>query len=110
MKLRFRNNSLRFRVNQREVEALASGQTLAESISFPGGASLDYTLRSLATGSNSASFDGKSISVAAPLGHWAKGADLGFYFDLNGLKVSIEKDLECVDAPEDERDPHAYPR
>jgi len=58
------------------------------------------------------------IRVAAPsteVKDWAANdASLGIYFDLpaNGsvLKIAIEKDLECVDGPEEERDPDAFPR
>jgi hypothetical protein len=36
------------------------------------------------------------------------------YFDVAAdgasLRIAIEKDLECVDGPEEERDPEAFPR
>jgi hypothetical protein len=109
MKLRFRQNSLRLRVNQREVEMLAAGATLREQVAFAGGVTLDYQLA--ADARSSAEFDGKAIRVFAPLTDWATGGDIGFYFEVEpGLKVAIEKDLECVDGPEHEKDPHAYPR
>jgi len=109
MKLRFRHNSLRLRVNQREVEMLADGKTLREQVAFAGGVTLDYSLS--ANAKNSADFDGRAIRVTAPLTEWARGGDIGFYFEVEpGLKVAIEKDLECIDGPEDEKDPHAYPR
>ena len=107
--MRFRQNSLRLRVNQREVEMLAAGGTLQEQVAFTGGATLDYVLS--ANAKSSADFDGKAIRVTAPLAEWARGGDIGFYFEVEpGLKVAIEKDLECVDGPEEEKDPHAYPR
>jgi len=109
MKLRFRQNSLRLRVNQREVEMLAAGKTLQERVAFAVGNTLDYLLA--ADAKSSAEFDGRAIRVFAPLAEWAKGGDIGFYFEVeSGLKVAIEKDLECVDGPEHERDPHAFPR
>jgi hypothetical protein len=44
-------------------------------------------------------------------GDWARGDEIGFYFVVEpGLKVAIEKDLECVDGPEEEKDPDAFPR
>ena len=110
MKLRFRKNSLRLRVNQREVETLAAGGELVERVSFPG-AALEYVLAPATDARNAAEFDGKAIRVTAALGEWARGDEIGFYFELEpGLKVAIEKDLACVDGPEDERDPHAYQR
>lgn len=111
MKLRFRKNSLRLRVNRLEVEKLAAGQELAETISFAGGATLHYILIPSPLAKRAAEFDGKAIRVTAPLNDWARGADIGFYFEVEpGLKVSVEKDLECVDASEDDKDPYAYPR
>ena len=111
MKLRFRKNSLRLRVNRLEVERLAAGQELAESISFAGGATLDYILTPSAAARWAAEFDGKAIRVTAPLGDWARGGEIGFYFEVEpGLKVAVERDLECVDGPADEKDPYAFPR
>jgi hypothetical protein len=111
MKLRFRKNSLRLRVNQREVEMLAAGQELSERVTFGGGATLDYVLAPADTTKTAAEFTGGVIRVTAPLHDWAKAAEIGFYFEVEpGLKVAIEKDLECVDGPPEEKDPHAYPR
>jgi hypothetical protein len=111
MKLRFHKNSLRLRVNRLEVERLAAGRELAETISFAGGATLDYILIPSAEARRAAEFDGKAIRVTAPLGDWARGGETGFYFEVEpGLKVAVEKDLECVDGPEEERDPYAFPR
>jgi hypothetical protein len=111
MKLRFRKNSLRLRVNRLEVEKLAAGQELSETISFAGGTALEYSLMSSPAAPWAAQFDGKAIRVTAPLDDWARGSEIGFYFEVEpGLKVAVEKDLECVDASEEERDPHAFPR
>jgi hypothetical protein len=111
MKLRFRKNSLRLRVNRQEVEMLAAGRELAEQVAFAGGATLQYVLAPSLDGKGTAEFDGKVIRISAHLIDWALGSEIGFYFDAQpGLKVAIEKDLECVHAPEDEKDPHAYPR
>lgn len=89
---------------------LAAGQELVEQIAFPGGAVLSYGLTPSA-GERAAEFDGQRIRITAPLGAWTHTEDIGFYFEVApGLKVAIEKDLECVDGPEDERDPHAFPR
>lgn len=112
MKLRFRKNSLRLRVNQRETEMLAAGGELEEQVIFGGGATLAYRLAKTADGTKgTALFDGKAIRVSAPLSDWTKSEEIGFYFEVEpGLKVAIEKDLECLDGPAEEKDPHAYPR
>jgi hypothetical protein len=118
MKLRFRNNTLRLRVNQREVETLANGDTLQEQVVFPGADHLSYLLGTSPTPAGQASFHDGVIRVSAPsaeIRNWAASStNMGIYFELpaNGsiLKISIEKDLVCVDGPEDERDPEAFPR
>lgn len=117
MKLRFRNNSLRLRVNRREVATLASGEALQEEVRFPGNRQLIYLLESSRVSSAAASFDGNTIRVAAPLVDvrtWADSESIGLYFDVSAtpelLKVSIEKDLECVDGLVEERDPEAFTR
>jgi hypothetical protein len=117
MKLRFRGNSLRLRLNQREVETVASGSALEERIAFPGSGSLSYVLDSDAQFGPRASFREGVIRVSAPpseLKQWAGSNGIGLYFELgahgSALKIAIEKDLECVDAPPEERDPEAFPR
>lgn len=117
MKLRFRKNTLRLRVNQREVRQLAGGTTLGEQVHFPGNAAFGYELSMAADERAVASFRGGVLRVAAPkteVMRWAAGDAIGIYFELPAsgdlLKVAIEKDLECLDGPIDERDPQAFPR
>jgi len=117
MKLRFRQNSLRLRLNRREVEDLRSGGTLTEQVQFPGDTQLAYVLEGATSRLPTVEFRGGMIRVAVPASEvsiWAKTEAMGMYYELpaNGssLKVAIEKDLECIDDPQDERDPDAYPR
>jgi hypothetical protein len=117
MKLRFRNNSIRLRVNRHEVEGLASGVTLEEQIHFPGDARIAYILESSGEETPDVSFSQGIIRVAAPqskLKDWASSDAVGIYFELPtesaALRVAIEKDLECGDGAPEERDPDAFPR
>jgi hypothetical protein len=118
MKLRLRGNSLRLRLNQNDVADLVSGRTLVETLTFPGGASFQYTLAGRgSTIDASAQLVASTIAVTLPeekVQHWAVADDVGIYFELAAgegvLKVAVEKDLECLDAPLEERDPFAYPR
>ena len=78
---------------------------------------MSYTLEVCDSHSPQASFHDGVIRILAPrqqVCEWANGESIGLYFDLpaNGtyLKVSIEKDLECVEAPPEERDGDAFPR
>ena len=118
MKLRLRGNSLRLRLNQNDVASLASGRTLTETLTFPGDAKLLYTLRTAESSLDaSAQLLASTIAVTLPeekTRRWAAGDDIGIYFELptadRVLKIAVEKDLECVDAPAEERDPFEYPR
>ena len=117
MKLRFRNNSLRLRVNRPEVENLAAGGSLEERVDFPGSDRLSYVLEVSQESVASASFRNGTIRISAPdwqVKDWARGDAIGLYFqvasDGGALKVAIEKDLECVDAPAEGRDPDAFER
>ena len=117
MKLRFRHNNLRLRVNRREVDQLASGVALREEVVFPGQTRMEYILEPAAESQPAASFVEGVIRVSAPRKHvndWAAGEAIGLYFDLpagdDALKIAIEKDLECIDGPPSEADPDAFPR
>ncbi len=117
MKLRFRDNSLRLRVNRREVQALAAGTALAECVYFPGGSTLSYTLEPADHPGHQASFEQGRIHVYAPtqeVRQWASSEAIGLYFELPAgetqLRIAVEKDLECVEASPDEYDPEAFPR
>jgi hypothetical protein len=45
---------------------------------------------------------------------WSADQSIGLYYDLptasEPLRIMIEKDLECVDGPPEERDPDAFAR
>lgn len=116
MKLRFKGNSLRLRLNQTEVQKLAAGTSLQEAVDFPGGSSLNYILEN-GNGQAAASFTNGVIRVGAPadaVEHWASSEEIGMYFDLAAsgrrMRIAIEKDLECTDGPVEDRDPDAFPR
>jgi hypothetical protein len=117
MKLRFRKNSLRLRLNRKEVAALAENKSLRESIAFPGGDSFSYQVSTAKSTSASATFLAGIISVALPadsVREWSTSDEIGLYYKLDTaagtLDIAVEKDLECIDAPEEERDPFAYSR
>jgi hypothetical protein len=118
MKLRFRKNSLRLRLNRKEVADLAAGQGLEEQVVFPAGAVLRYRLEaSPVIKDASAEFNQNGISITIPSQsaiHWLSADDVGIYYSLPSggapLDIAVEKDLECVEAPPEERDPDAYPR
>jgi hypothetical protein len=117
MKLRFRPNSVRLRVNRREVAGLAAGQSLREQVHFPDNSEFAYVLQSVPSRAPEVEFKEGVMRVGVPvadLQSWASTQEIGLYFELpaNGdlLKIAVEKDLECVDGSPEERDPDAFPR
>ncbi|HEY7304002.1 MAG TPA: hypothetical protein VH601_07810 [Bryobacteraceae bacterium] len=117
MKLRFRDNSLRLRLNRREVETVDAGSPLEEHVIFPGGNVFSYILEPGARFEPDVSFRHGIIRICAParrIREWAASESIGMYFEFPAntcvLKVAIEKDLECTDGPPGERDPEAFPR
>jgi hypothetical protein len=115
LKLRFKGNTLRLRLNQLEVRELASGAVVRERVPFPSGA-LEYQIKRSESGFGT-TFKESLIDVSVPadkLTAWAASEEIGIYFEVQAgaekLRVSIEKDLECIDGPADEIDPNAYPR
>lgn len=117
MKLRFRGNTLRLRVNQREARMLAGGLSLREEVLFPNLAKLQYVFEPRASGPVQATFEGGIVRVVAPLTevrNWARSEAIGLYFEVQAddtvLKVSIEKDLECTDGTPETHEPDAFPR
>ena len=117
MKLRFRSNTLRLRVNRREVEGLASGESIEECVLFPDDGRFRYVFEPKESAEPRAAFQQGAIRISAPLRQvreWANGDAIGLYFNLPAggttLDIAIEKDLECIDGPADEHDPDAFPR
>jgi hypothetical protein len=103
-------------LNRPEVDRLGTGIRLREVVNFPGGAEMSYSLE-MAGIEPSASFDNGDIRLTVPrldAAEWAHTDAIGMYFDLPAegasLRIAIEKDLECVDEAEEERDPEAFPR
>jgi hypothetical protein len=54
------------------------------------------------------------LAPEAVVHEWAEGEQIGLYFELpagaSALTIAIEKDLECIDGPPEEKDPDAFPR
>lgn len=108
---------MRLRVNRPEVENLAAGGSLEERVEFPGGARLCYILESSPEPVAAATFSEGIIRISAPdweMKDWARGEAVGLYFQVPveqaALQVAIEKDLECMESPREERDHDAFPR
>lgn len=113
MKLRLRQNSLRLRLNQKEVALVAAGSALEEGVEFPNKSRLVCRLFTTPDSFASADFSGGIVTITIPehsASDWQGSTTMGLYYKLDSLQISIEKDLECRDLPTEEQDPHAYPR
>jgi hypothetical protein len=119
MKLRFHNNSLRFRLNQLEVTQLVSGVRLSEQLWFPYTARpFDYSM-SIHGAPAKVEFGPEAPEIAiflhrGELTSWAASESLELHLTFETaeepLKVMVEKDLVRRDLPMEEQDHHAYPR
>jgi hypothetical protein len=121
VKLRIKGDSLRLRLSQGEMRALAQQGEVEDRISFPGGAALRYRLRvDHEKTVISTSYDANIINILVPASQserWC-GTDLVTLsasqpLPAGGeLRIVLEKDWACL-APregEDESDNFPHPR
>jgi len=121
VKLRFKSNSIRLRLNQTEVNSFLQAGELVERIQFPGStpAVFAYGVHvSREPGPTTARFEDGTIIVTIPetdVGEWANHDEkVGLYYEQEGdgggpLRIIIEKDFQCIDGPAGEVDPAGYP-
>ncbi len=113
MKLRIQGNSLRLRLNQKEVALVRKDSRVESSIEFAPGCPLFYFLEgSPDAEAVSATFDGRGIRVTVPLSRltkWALSDQVGIDArSPGGVDVLIEKDFQCLHgSAEESRD--AFP-
>ena len=114
MKLRIQGNSLRLRLNQKEVALVRDGGHVESSIAFAPDCSLSYLLEgSPAAESTSVTFDGGAIRVTIPmqqLTQWVESDQVGIEAQSQfGVGLLIEKDFQCLHRSVDQ-EPDAFPR
>ena len=116
MKLRMHGNALRLRLNQSEVGQFSKTGWLEEAIEFAQGATLSYTLESLASvPAPRAVFHKGALKIQIPASvanAWVTSDQVGIQAEQpigNGkhLAILIEKDFQCSHNPD--LDPDAYP-
>lgn len=120
MKLRIRDNSIRLRLTQTEVDTIADSGMVKARVSTPDGNALDYVLESsAATVKPTARFTDATLTVHLPesdVENWASTEQVSIAAEepLDGgdiLKILVEKDFACL-APregEDESDMFPHP-
>ncbi len=119
MKLRLRENSIRLRLLQSEIEQLRQGGTVSEKIRFNERQTLTYTLIvSAAVTKISSRFENAEIIVEIPhnaIREWTTTDLVGLENKQKinenlTLEIKLEKDFVCLDRPFDEDNRDAFPR
>lgn len=115
------DNSIRLRLTRSEVDEVEREGIVRATVSFPGGASLDYTLESSAAAKvTGARFTGSGIVVSVPqdvIRQWAATEQVSITANQplgaeTLLAILVEKDFACL-APregEDESDMFPHPQ
>lgn len=117
MKLRIRENTLRFRLGRSEVETFDQTGSIGDKVRF--GSTLDefgYRLEKTPQSKFLASFIDGMIVVQVPVSDadsWANSDEVSlagtFLADDTELKILIEKDFVCLNAHNDEDQSDRYP-
>ena len=121
MKLRIKGNSIRLRLGQSEVERLAITGIIEESTMFgPSSAHRFGYALCVCLGEEhvSASFANRLLMVRVPINvihQWITTDQVSIHAvqgtgEDGELRILIEKDFECIDAPPDESQEDAFPR
>ena len=119
MKLRIKGNSIRLRLGQSEVRRLAIDGTIEESTVFGPAAEQRFAYALCASSDEhdvTASFAGQRLVISVPsseIREWATTDQVGIsalqHTGDSGLRILIEKDFECIDAPTEESQEDAFP-
>lgn len=113
MKLRIRENTLRFRLTKSEVEKIKNEGLVEEQTDFAEGNELVYAISvSAESESLKASFIDGRIEVVIPQRvalNWTETAEVGIYETSGKLKVVIEKDFTCLTPRTGDEDRDTFP-
>ena len=117
MKLRIKDNSIRLRLTQTEVERIGNGDQIHNNLNFPGGERVSYLLVGSAVENPEIDYKDNRISISVPteiLTIWANSNEVSLLYELsldhdNVLKLLIEKDFACLTPREDEDESDLFP-
>jgi hypothetical protein len=120
LKLRIQDNSIRFRLTRKEVDALRADGRVSAATSFPGGSSFEYSVEtSTLTGQPRASYSTDRLVVQIPESmarQWAATEEVSITaaqpLEQGELSILVEKDFACLTPREgeDEADLFPHPR
>jgi hypothetical protein len=117
MKLRIKGDSVRLRLTQAEVAALAKDGRVEDRVRFGPGRALSYRIAADESARElAASFEDSAIEVRIPPGaarEWCLGDSVTLAGTQPnpgiGLRIVVEKDFACVRPREDEDESDQFP-
>ena len=112
MKLRIKNNSLRYRLTKSDVAQLSENGFLEDQVDFAGQA-FTYALQLTYDSQLSATLTNNTITLFAPrfmIDELVETAKVGFENNSGTLSLLLEKDFTCLDnVAEDQSDNYPNP-
>ena len=112
MKIRIKDNSIRFRLSQSEVTELGSAGKVSGYTEFPG-QTLTYAIERTEDHLLSTAFAENRIVLRMPAGmveEWISTERIGFGGQAGKVKILVEKDFVCLDNTlEDQSDNYPNP-
>ncbi len=112
MKIRIKDNSIRFRLTQSEVSALGNTGKITSFAEFPN-QKLIYTIEKTSGSELDVSFFNNLILLAMPeimITEWVDTDRVGFDGQSGAVKILVEKDFVCIDnTVEDQSDNYPNP-
>ncbi len=109
MKLRIKGDTIRLRLTESEVAAVARGDAVVETTSLPQTFSYGLEISGQTIG---AAFDGGRMTVNVPQAiarRWASTEEVSIRGREGGVEILVEKDFACLVPREGEEDPDAFP-
>ena len=121
MKLRLKGDTIRLRLTQSEVVAVANGDTVVETTCLP--QPFSYALETSGDEKGDGKGDGKGDRIAAAFAdgrmtvtipaavatHWAGTEQVSLRGREGAVEILVEKDFACLTPREGEDDPDAFP-
>ena len=109
MKLRIKGDTIRLRLTQSEVTAVANGDVVVETTSLP--QPFAYALETSGERIGAAFAEGRmTVSIPrAVAARWAGTEEVSLRGREGGVEILVEKDFACLIPPEGEEDPDAFP-
>lgn len=116
MKIRIKGNSIRLRLSQSEVNALAKGEAILERTQFSLVDAFEYAVELWHLKVAEAKFENGRITVFLPeeaIAKWAGTEEVSLSYlqenESDGLRILVEKDFACLAEREGEDESDNFP-